>query len=201
MSLIPKALQNVVDALSKLPGVGPRSAERFAYFLLRSDPRLTTTLATSLGDLHAGVKHCPYTFALISANEDTSSLYANPERDKTIVAVVADPFDVIAIEKTGQFSGTYHVLGGLLSPIDGIQVEDLHMNELVERVARDHVIELIIATNASVEGEATSLYLQQLFTDKNVNLTRLARGLSVGVDLEFADHISLSRALEGRQKI
>ena len=201
MSLVPKALQNVVDALTKLPGVGPRSAERFAYYLLRHDSRVSDTLASSLRELHSGVKQCPYTFALIDAHEDASLLYTNPDRDKTIVAVVADPFDVIALEKTGQYRGTYHVLGGLLSPIDGVQVDDLHIKELAKRVVDDKVAELIIATNASVEGEATSLYLQQLFTDTSIVLTRLARGLSVGVDLEFADHISLGRALEGRQKL
>ncbi len=201
MSLVPKALQNLVDALTKLPGVGPRSAERFAYYLLRSDPRTSDTLAYSLQGLHSGVKQCPFTFALIDSNDDASSLYTDQNRDKTMVAVVADPFDVIAIEKTGQYSGTYHVLGGLLSPIDGIRVEDLRIHELQSRVTNDDVTELIIATNASVEGEATSLYLQQIFEGQKVALTRLARGLSVGVDLEFADHISLGRALEGRQKL
>lgn len=201
MSLVPKALQNLVDALTKLPGVGPRSAERFAYYLLRSDPRTSDTLAYSLQGLHAGVKQCPYTFALIDANDEASSLYTDPGRDKTTVAVVADPFDVIALEKTGQYKGTYHVLGGLLSPIDGISVDDLRIKELLARVKKDEVVELIISTNASVEGETTSLYLQQLFNTSSVTLTRLARGLSVGVDLEFADHISLGRALEGRQKL
>lgn len=201
MSLVPKALQNLVDALSKLPGVGPRSAERFAYYLLRHDPRTSETLAASLRELHSGVKQCPYTFALIDAHDEASSLYTDPHRDKTMVAVVADPFDVIALEKTGQYKGTYHVLGGLLSPIDGVRVEDLRIKELQARVVNDKVTEIIVATNASVEGEATSLYLQQLFTDSDITLTRLARGLSVGVDLEFADHISLGRALEGRQKL
>lgn len=201
MSLVPKALQNLVDALSKLPGVGPRSAERFAYYLLRHDPRTSETLAASLRELHSGVKQCPYTFALIDAHEEASSLYTDPHRDKTMIAVVADPFDVIALEKTGQYKGTYHVLGGLLSPIDGVRVEDLRIKELQARVVNDKVTEIIVATNASVEGEATSLYLQQLFTDSDITLTRLARGLSVGVDLEFADHISLGRALEGRQKL
>lgn len=201
MSLVPKALQNLVDALSKLPGVGPRSAERFAYYLLRHDPRTSETLAASLRELHSGVKQCPYTFALIDAHDEASSLYTDPHRDKTMVAVVADPFDVLALEKTGQYKGTYHVLGGLLSPIDGVRVEDLRIKELQARVVNDKVTEIIVATNASVEGEATSLYLQQLFTDSDITLTRLARGLSVGVDLEFADHISLGRALEGRQKL
>ena len=201
MSLVPKALQNVIDALAKLPGVGPRSAERYAYYLLRHDPRIATTLADSLDELHAHVKQCPHTFALIDSHEDASQLYTDPERDKTIIAVVADPFDVIALEKTGQYKGTYHVLGGLLSPIDGVRVEDLRFEELATRAKKDAVKEIIIATNASVEGEATSLYIQQMFLKSDVIVTRLARGLSVGVDLEFADNISLSRALEGRQKV
>lgn len=201
MSLIPKALEDVMDALGQLPGVGPRSAERYAYFLLKNDPHKTQKLVSAFSDLHTGVALCPITFALIDSRQEVSPLYSDPARDKKIVAVVADPFDVIAIEKTGLFKGTYHVLGGLISPIDGLTPDDLRISELIERIRSDKVSELILAMNASVEGETTSLYLQQLLEGYKLVISRLARGLSVGVDLEYADHISLGRALTGRQKI
>lgn len=200
-ALLPKSLENVIEALGQLPGVGPRSAERYAYFLLKQDPSKTTKLLTSLGNLHSGVSICPKTFTLINSTEEVSPLYSDPKRDKTAIAVVADPFDVIAIEKTGVYKGTYHVLGGLISPIDGISASDLHLDELFDRIKQDNVKEIILATNASVEGETTALYIQQQLEGTKVNLTRLARGLSVGVDLEYADQISLGRALTGRQQL
>jgi recombination protein RecR len=198
-SVIPKSLQDAIDALEQLPGVGPRSAERYAYYLLKSDSNKSQVLAESLKNLHRNIKYCPKTFALIQADEDLSPLYKNPKRDKTVVAVVADPFDIVALEKTHSFSGTYHVLGGLVSPIDNIGPDQLHINELIKRVDDDHVKELILATNASVEGESTALLIMQQLADKDVKITRLARGLPVGIDLEYADQITLKRALEGRQ--
>ena len=138
---------------------------------------------------------------VIDTNTDVSPLYSDPTRDRQVVAVVADPFDVVAIEKTGLFKGTYHVLGGLISPIDGMSPDDLRITELVSRIKSDSVKELILAVNASVEGETTSLYLQQQLEGYPLIVSRLARGLSVGVDLEYADHISLGRALTGRQKM
>lgn len=201
MGLLPDSLEKLIDALGQLPSVGPRSAERYAYFLLKRDKYVASTIAESLLHLHEGVRVCPITHEFIDAKEEVSPRYADPTRDKKIVAIVADPFDVIAIEKTGLFKGTYHVLGGLISPIDGITIDDLQIQSLQKRIADDGVEELIVATNASVEGETTALYLQQLFEGTNISLTRLARGLSVGVDLEYADHISLGRALEGRQKL
>lgn len=201
MSLLPKSLDNLIQALAQLPGVGPRSAERYAYYLLKREPRQAETLAIALTKLHGGVKECPVTFEYIDASQDVSPRYSDSNRDKHIIAVVADPFDVIALEKTSLFKGTYHVLGGLISPIDGISAEDLHVASLLQRITSDEVTEIILATNASVEGETTALYLQQMLQDTHVTITRLARGLSVGVDLEYADHISLGRALEGRQKL
>ncbi len=201
MSALPKSLQNVIDALAQLPGVGPRSAERYAYFLLKSDTYKSKKLADALSELHAGVKQCPITFALIDANEEVSSLYDDPHRDKSIVALVADPFDIIALEKTSLFRGTYHVLAGLISPIDGIGPEHLHITELKKRIKDDSVQEIIMATNASVEGETTALYIQNELEGLGLNITRLARGLPIGVDLEYADQITLGRALEGRQTL
>ncbi len=201
MALVPPALEHLIEALGNLPGVGPRTAERYAYFLIRHEPSKATQLAQALSDLHSGVKYCPKTFALIAASDDVSPLYDDPRRDKTVVAVVAEPFDVVALEKTGQFKGTYHVLGGLVSPIDGVGPESLHISELLQRVHDDHVKELILATNASVEGESTALYIQQQLGDTDVRVTKLARGLPIGVDLEYADQITLGRALEERQAL
>ena len=200
-SLLPKALLDVIEELGRLPGVGARTAERYAYYLLRAQPNVTSKLADSLHALHTGVKSCPVTFALIDASQDVSPLYSDSSRDKTTIAVVEEPLDIIALERTGQYHGTYHVLGGAISPIDGIGPEQLHIPELMERIDKDGVQELIIATNASVEGESTALFLQRHIQDAglNVKMSRLARGIPVGVDLEYADQITLSHALEGRR--
>jgi recombination protein RecR len=201
MQILPPALTTVIEALGTLPGVGPRTAERYAYYLLKHDPALAARIADSLQDLHAGIGYCKKTFALVPAGQELSDLYTDPRRDKQTVAVVAEPFDVVALEKTGQFHGTYHVLGGLVSPIDGIGPEQLHISELVKRIDEDKVKEVILATNASVEGESTALFIQQQIGDRDVTVSRLARGLPIGVDLEYADQITLGRALEGRQAL
>lgn len=199
--LLPPALTRLIEALGNLPGVGPRTAERYAYYLVRREPAKAEELASALTNLHSGVKYCPKTFALISADEDVSPLYSDPRRDKKVVAVVAEPLDIVALEKTNGFHGTYHVLGGLVSPIDGVGPEQLHIRELVDRIDEDEIEEVILATNASVEGESTALYIQQQIGDRDTKVTRLARGLPIGVDLEYADQITLSRALEGRQAL
>lgn len=201
MSVVPKALQELIEALGQLPGVGPRSAERYANFLLKTSKTKSDKLAKALDGLHSGVKYCPRTYALIDADNEVSTLYSDTGRDKTTVALVADPFDIIAIEKTSLYRGTYHVLGGLISPIDGIGPEQLHIPELKKRITQDKVNEIILATNASVEGETTALYVQQELNDTEVKITRLAQGLPIGVDLEYADQITLGRALERRQDI
>ena len=201
MSTLPKALEKLIEALGSLPGVGPRTAERYAYFLLKGDLSKSKKLAQALDALHDGVKICPKTFASIDSDLDESPIYTDPTRDKSTIALVADPFDIIAIEKTGLYHGTYHVLGGLISPIDGIGPEQLHINELKKRIQHDKVAEIILATNASVEGETTALYVQQELSTMGVKITRLARGLPIGVDLEYADQITLGRALEGRQRL
>lgn len=200
--LLPKALLKAIEELGNLPGVGERTAERYAYYLLRANQHISEKIAESLKGLHDGVKSCPVTFALIDANEEISTLYSDPSRDKTIVAVVEEPLDIVAIERTGQYKGTYHVLGGAISPIDGIGPEQLHVPELIERIKKDSVQEVIIATNASVEGESTALFLQRNIRDSgldSVKITRLARGIPVGVDLEYAGQITLAHALEGRR--
>lgn len=201
MQILPPALTDLIEALGTLPGVGPRTAERYAYYLVRQEPQTAQKLAHNLTDLHANIGYCKKTFALISADKEYSDLYTDPHRNKQLVAVVAEPFDIVAIEKTGQFNGTYHVLGGLVSPIDGIGPEQLHIQELLQRIDDDKVEEIILATNANVEGESTALYIQKQLSDMNVTITRLARGLPIGVDLEYADQITLGRALEGRTSL
>ncbi|QQS18270.1 recombination protein RecR [Candidatus Saccharibacteria bacterium] len=201
MQILPAALESLIEALGNLPGVGSRTAERYAYFLVRRDPAKSQQIAQALSDLHKNVKYCPKTFTLIDAESDVSELYSDPRRDRTIVAVVAEPLDIVALEKIGSFRGTYHVLGGLVSPIDSVTPEQLHITELIKRIDEDNVVEIIFATNASVEGESTALYIQQQIGDRPLKITRLARGLPIGVDLEYADQITLSRALDGRQTL
>lgn len=201
--MLPQALTNVIDALAMLPGVGTKTAERYAYYLFRSNEKVAEGIAEALSSLHSGVKSCPVTFALIDADEEVSSLYSDASRDRSTVMVVEEPLDIYAIEQTGSYKGTYHVLGGAISPIDGITAEQLHIGELIKRVNSDNVKEVIIATNPSVEGESTALLLEKLLHEQNpeLKLTRLARGLPLGVDLSYADQITLSAALENRTKL
>ena len=201
--MLPQALQTAIDALGSLPGVGPRTAERYAYYLFRANPKQSEAIADALSNLHDGVKLCPKTFALIDSSEEVSALYDDPARDKTTVLVVEEPLDIFAIEQTKGYHGTYHVLGGAISPIDGITPDQLHIRELISRVADDNVAEVIIATNPSVEGESTALLLEKMLHDTNseLKITRLARGLPLGVDLSYADQITLSAALENRTKL
>jgi recombination protein RecR len=201
LKLLPKALEDAIESLGQLPGVGPRSAERYAYYLLKNDPNKSLKISKSLEKLHTNVTHCPITYALIDFGQEVSELYSDSSRDKTVVALVAEPLDIIAIEKTSMYKGTYHVLGGLISPLDGIGPEQLHIPELIKRIKNDKVVEIILATNASVEGETTALYIQQQLKELNVQITRLARGLPIGIDIEYADQITLGRALEGRQTL
>ncbi len=201
MPILPPALTDVIEALGKLPGVGPRTAERYAYYLARNESSKSQVLSAALKDLHGGIAYCSRTYALVPAGQELSDLYTDPDRDKTVIAVVAEPFDIVALEKTSSYKGTYHVLGGLVSPIDNIGPDNLRIAELVQRIDEDNVEEIILATNASVEGESTALFIQQQIGNRDVRVTRLARGLPIGVDLEYADQITLTRALEGRQAL
>ena len=171
---------------------------RALWFIFCSKPihrKLKSVSRTERSDLQNSVGQCQKTFALVAKGKELSSLYTDPSRDKTTIAVVA--VNIVALEKTGNFHGTYHVLGGLISPIDNINPNQLHIKELIKRIDEDKVKEIILATNASVEGESTALYIQQQLGDRKVAVTRLARGLPIGVDLEYADQITLGRALEG----
>lgn len=201
--MLPKALNDTIEALGYLPGVGPRTAERYAYYLFRSNTKISKNIADSLNNLHQNVKNCPITFALIDSDQNLSPLYEDPKRDRSTILVVEEPLDIFAIEQTKQYTGTYHVLGGAISPIDGITPDKLHIKELLNRVKTDQVKEIIIATNPSVEGESTALLLQKTLSEQfpNLQVTRLARGLPLGVDISYADQITLSAALKGRTKL
>lgn len=201
--MLPQALSDAIEALGHLPGVGARTAERYAYFLFKNSPRVAKDIAVTLASLHDGVKSCPVTFALINISDEVSEFYNDPERDKSTILVVEEPLDIYTIEQTKGYHGTYHVLGGAISPIDGIIPDQLHIKELLARIEPDNVKEIIIATNPSVEGESTALLLQKMLHEKypDVKVTRLARGLPLGVDLSYADQITLSAALENRTSI
>ncbi len=201
MNVLPKPLQDLIEAFTLLPGVGQKTAERYAYYLLKQSGSSVDKISRSLVGIKNNIKFCPVTFAIISSDEDVSILYKDSTRNKQVIAVVAEPFDILAMEKTNKFTGTYHVLGGLISPLDDIHAENLHVKELIDRIKSDNVTEIILATNTSVEGETTSLYLQrqikQLYPD--IIITKLARGLPIGLDIEYADQITLTRAIENRQ--
>lgn len=198
--MLPEALNDVILAMGQLPGVGPRTAQRYAYYLFKANRQISEEIVRSLDELHDNLKFCPKTFALIGEEEKCSKLYDDEERDKGTVLIVEEPLDIYAIEQTKQYKGTYHVLGGVLSPIDGMTPDKLHIKELITRVKEDEVKEVIIATNPSVEGESTALWLTSLLEEKypKLKITRLARGLPLGVDLSYADQITLSAALENR---
>ena len=200
-NILPKALESAIESMQSLPGVGQRSAERYAAHLLRNNPSKAQKIAESLKNLHDNVGNCPITFMLTDADEDISPLYKDERRDKQQIVIVEDAFDVVAIEKTGLFKGTYHVLGGLLSPIDGIDADNLHVPELLKRIKKDKVKELILAISSSVEGDSTAHYIQSQLADQTIAITRLARGLPIGLDIEYADHVTLARAFEGRQAV
>ena len=201
--MLPEALENVIEALGHLPGVGPRTAERYAYYLFKSNPNVAKNIASTLEVLHDKVKLCPVTFALINEDEDVSPLYSDNSRDKSTILVVEEPLDIYAIEQTRAYKGTYHVLGGAVSPIDGITPDQLHIKELIDRIDKDDVKEIIVATNPSIEGESTALLLEKMLHEKSdtLKITRLARGLPLGVDLSYADQITLSAALENRTNL
>lgn len=203
MSVLPKGLTALIEELGSLPGVGARTAERYAFYLLRSPAETSLRLADTLREVHSKVKLCPVTFMLINEDEEVSPLFTDPNRDKKTIAVVEEPLDVVALENTGAFKGVYHVLGGVISPIDGMGPEQLKIPELLGRIKDDRVNEVILATNASVEGESTSLYVQKQISEQfpKVSVSRLARGIPSGVDIEYADHLTLTRALENRQSL
>jgi recombination protein RecR len=187
----------LIEEFGKLPGIGPRSAERLTFYLLRRGSEHSGSLSQALADLHDQLQHCQTCFNLAESSE--CGVCANSDRDRSVVAVVEEPLDVVAIEKTGLYKGLYHVLGGVISPIDGIGPDQLQIASLLSRIESGEVKEVILATNPVTEGEATAMYIRRALESSPVSVTRLARGLPVGGDLEYADQITLGRALQGRQ--
>ena len=192
-----RPVANLIEILSRLPGVGPKTASRLTFYLLREPNGLAIALAEALEALSAGTVLCDRCFNVAEASP--CPICADPARDQQLICVVEEPMDVLAVERTGAFRGAYHVLHGALSPIDGIYPEKLKIAELVERVRTTHPREVILATNPSLEGENTAAYIYQQMLATGVPITRLARGLPVGGDLEYTDEVTLSRAIEGRR--
>ena len=199
--MLPDSLQSLIFSLERLPGIGPKTASRLAFFLLRAPEDLAAGLAEALTDLKDKTAFCGQCFHITSAGRERCEICENSQRDGSLLCVVEEPLDVLALERTGAFRGKYHVLHGVLSPIEGIGPDDLKIQPLLERVRGGGIQEVILATNPSMEGDATALYLRQQILPMGVHVTRLARGLPVGGDLEYADQNTLLRALTGRQEM
>ena len=190
-------VQDLIDELGRLPGVGPKSAQRIAFHLLQADPVDVKRLVSALVEVKDKVRFC--TVCGNVAQEEQCRICRDPRRDTALICVVEEPKDVVAIERTREFRGRYHVLGGAISPIEGIGPDDLRIRELLGRLASDDITEIIIATDPNLEGEATATYLARLLRPMGLRVTRLASGLPVGGDLEYADEVTLGRAFEGRR--
>ncbi len=198
-SVLPKAVRDLSFELTRLPGIGPKTAQRLAIYLLRQPQTVVQRLADTIASLHASVQTCPICFNL--AEQETCVICRDTSRDASTICVVEDPLDIDAIEKTEAYQGRYHVLGGVLSPIEGVGVEQLTMQQLFDRVVRENVRELIVALDHNIESEATTRYIMNSLKNSPVAITRLARGLPTGGDIEFADALTLSDALTGRKKL
>lgn len=199
MANLPAPIQNLVLAFERLPGVGPKTASRLAFYLLRAPEDISRQLAEALLALKSATSLCQNCFNITLAGQTLCEICASPRRDESIICVVEEPMDVLVLERTESFQGRYHVLHGVLSPIEGVVPDDLKIRPLIDRVRRGGVKEVILATNPSMEGDATALYLRQQLLPLGPRITRLARGLPVGGDLEYADQNTLLRALAGRQ--
>lgn len=197
--MVAPALQTLLDELERLPGIGPKSAQRIAYWMLNTDKSVVVRLAEAIVEVKDSVRFCSRCFNY--AEGDLCEICASDKRDRGAICVVADPRDIPPIERTGAFRGVYHVLGGELAPMDGIGPDDLRIAELLKRLADSDIREVILATNPNVEGETTAAYLARLVKPLGITVTRLASGLPVGGDLEFADEVTLGRAIEARRAL
>jgi len=193
------AIARLQEEFERLPGIGPKSAQRIVYWLLNNDSAKALRLADAIREVKQTVHFCPVCFNY--AEGDTCDVCADALRDVSMICVVEEPKDIASIERTHQYKGLYHVLGGVISPMDGITPNDLHIRELMARLASSQVQEVLIATNSNVEGETTASYLARLITPLGIRVTRLASGLPVGSDLEFADEVTLGRAIEARREL
>ena len=198
---LPEPIQKLITAFSRLPGIGPKTASRLTFYLLRAPDDVSQDLAEALTQLKSGITYCQTCFNITEAGHTVCDICADEKRDRSLLCVVEDPLDVFALERTGGYHGLYHVLHGVLSPIEGIGPADLKLQELIDRLNESPVEELIIATNPSMEGDYTAAYIRQQLQPMKIHITRLARGLPVGGDLEYADQNTLLRAITGRQEI
>ena len=201
MTRLPSSLQKLINEFSKLPGIGPKTAQRLSFYLLKKDGIELDGLSSAVSNLKQGVTFCRVCHNMVET--DPCATCIDPERDKTIICVVEEPLDALAIDKSGHFKGVFHVLGGVLNPLEGIGPEKLKIESLVNRISNSEpkVLEIIIATNPSLEGETTAMHLSKIIRNINqeIKITRIARGLPMGGDLEYADDITLMRAMEGRR--
>lgn len=200
MSILPRSIQSLINEFSRLPGIGPKSASRLAFFLLRgADPEQAATLAQALIELKENTRFCSICHNI--TEDDPCVVCTNEERDQTMMCVVEEPLDLVAIERSRAFNGLYHVLHGSISPVEGVGPDDLTIDSLLRRMENGSFEEVIIATNATLEGDTTARYLERRLASLGLKVTSLARGLAVGSDLEYTDEVTLSRALQGRQKM
>lgn len=203
MQSLAQPVSQLIDALSALPGIGPKTASRLAYYLLRADVSVSLNLATALENLKSNTLFCSHCFNI--ADRDPCAICASSERDQSVICVVEEPLDVQAIERTRDYHGLYHVLHGAISPVEGIGPDNLRVAELLHRIQQreesNPVGEVLLATNPNLEGEATAMYISRLIKPLGIRVTRLARGLPMGGDLEYADEVTLSRALQGRSEM
>ena len=199
MAAHPPAVARLIEALERLPGIGPKTAQRLAFHLLKQPAANVRDLAEALVDVKTRVVYCSVCFNVTDL--DPCRICGDPGRDAEVLCVVEEPNDLMAMERTGEYRGRYHVLLGALSPLDGIGPDEIKVRELLARVEANHIREIILATNPNVEGDATALYLSKLLRPLGLRVTRIARGLPVGGDLEYADEVTLSRALEGRREM
>ncbi|MCD6475072.1 MAG: recombination protein RecR [Anaerolineaceae bacterium] len=202
MAILPESLQNLINSFESLPGIGPKTASRLAFYLLKAPDYLSDNLSMALAALKSETGTCKICCNITMADKDICDICASDDRDDHVLYVVEEPLDVLALERTAGFLGRYHVLDGVLSPIEGVGPDQLNIRELLDRVQNDDRIkEVILATNPSMEGDATALYIKQQLLPFDVRITRLARGLPVGSDLEYTDANTLLRALAGRQEL
>jgi recombination protein RecR len=195
----PEPVARLIDALQRLPGIGPKTAQRLTFYMLKRPPDEVRELGDALLAMKSKIVYCRTCFNV--TDEDPCRICSDPRRDPNVICVVEEPNDLLAMERTGEYRGRYHVLLGALSPLDGVGPDDLKIRELLARLDGKEMAEVILATNPNVEGEATALYLAKLLRPLAVRITRIARGLPVGGDLEYADQVTLSKALEGRREI
>jgi len=199
ISVYPKPLRRLVHLLSRLPGIGEKTATRLAMFLLRMPPEFVRELGSAISGIPESVIKCSRCLGI--ADEDPCPLCSDPARRDDLICVVEGPSDIVPIEKSGEFKGRYHVLGGAISPIDGVMPDDIHVRELIERVGRGGIAEVVLATNLTAEGEATASYLGGVLKPLGARVTRIAYGLPMGADLEYSDEVSVGKAMKGRREL